>query len=125
MFSLDKKINIKEDIAPVKKIFYKKEDMTRLFQKVKLSPSIGRRKARCKAMQKALNSSPYGSEQYRCYDTKPDNCRIYNMPAEPCWFQYVPWADGQDGLMLRSSRVILISKLTGRILYDGPANDEG
>ncbi len=36
-----------------------------------------------------------------------------------------PWNDGNDGLMLRSSRVLLISKHAGEVLHDGSANDEG
>lgn len=36
-----------------------------------------------------------------------------------------PWGDGLDGLALRSSRVILIVKYDGRVLFDGSANDEG
>ncbi|MDD5476134.1 MAG: hypothetical protein PHU03_06430 [Syntrophales bacterium] len=62
---------------------------------------------------------------WECYEDQPANCRIYNMPKEPCWFVYVPWGDGYDGCMLRSSRVILVSKQTGKILYDGSAGDEG
>jgi hypothetical protein len=45
--------------------------------------------------------------------------------TELCWWVYAPWNDGWDGWMLRSSRVMLISKRTGAILYDGSAGDEG
>lgn len=41
------------------------------------------------------------------------------------WYVYVPWCDGLDGSALRSSRVVVVSKVGGRILYDGSANDEG
>lgn len=54
---------------------------------------------------------------------KPDNAHIFNAPTEPAWYVFCPWNDGH--LMLRSSRVIAISKRTGRVLYDGSANDEG
>lgn len=47
------------------------------------------------------------------------------MPTEPSWRIYAPRGDGLDGKMLRSSRIILISKESGRVLYDGSANDEG
>ncbi|WFB36804.1 putative molybdenum carrier protein [Kiritimatiellota bacterium B12222] len=50
---------------------------------------------------------------------------IYGKPTDPNWVIRAPWNDGKDGTMLRSSRVILISKLTGEILHDGEANDEG
>ena len=56
---------------------------------------------------------------------KPINCHIYGMPNEPSWFVRSPWNDGRDGVILRSSRILLISKTTGKILYDGSANDEG
>ena len=49
---------------------------------------------------------------------------LYNAPKEPCWTIYAPWYDGYDGSMLRSSHVILVSKQTGEILYDGSAHDE-
>ena len=65
------------------------------------------------------------SEHFECVDPFPENCRIYNMPTEPCWYIHAPWGDGLDGSMLRSSRVFLISKESGKVLYDGSANDEG
>ena len=61
-----------------------------------------------------------------CHGAKPDDCRIYNTPSEPCWYIYVPWNDDNNGMVvLRSSRVILVGKLTGMIHYDGSAGDEG
>ena len=59
------------------------------------------------------------------FSAKPDNLHVYNMPIEPSWFVYAPWGDGWDGRALRSSRVILVSKRNGALLYDGSANDEG
>ena len=61
-----------------------------------------------------------------CHGAKPDDCRIYNTPSEPCWYVYVPWIDDNNGMaVLRSQRVILVGKLTGMIHYDGSAGDEG
>lgn len=60
-----------------------------------------------------------------CHGTKPENCRIYKAPSEPCWYIYVPWPDDNGMVVLRSSRVILVGKLTGIIHYDGSAGDEG
>ena len=51
--------------------------------------------------------------------------RFYNRPLEPHWIIHAPWLDGLDGSCLRSSRVILVSKISGRVLYDGDAGDEG
>jgi hypothetical protein len=62
--------------------------------------------------------------QFKCYSQKPDNCRIYGIKIDqPCWYVYAPWGDGL--LTLRSSRVIVISRRNGEILYDGSAGDEG
>lgn len=60
-----------------------------------------------------------------CHSTKPHNFHIYNSASEPCWYIHAPWGEGMDGAMLRSSRVILVGKLTGTIHYDGSAGDEG
>ncbi len=60
-----------------------------------------------------------------CYGTMPLNCRIYKATSESCWYIYVRWNEGKDGLAIRSSRVILVGKLTGTIHYDGSAGDEG
>lgn len=51
---------------------------------------------------------------------------IYGGPiAEPAWFVLVPWFDGHDGNSLRSSRLIVLAKIDGHVLYDGSAHDEG
>lgn len=60
-----------------------------------------------------------------CHSTTPTACNIYSAPSEPCWYIYTPWNDGKDGMMIRSSRVILVGKLSGAIHYDGSAGDEG
>ena len=53
----------------------------------------------------------------------PSNCNLYNPPTEPCWYAYVPHNDGICAL--RSSRIVLMSRATGKIIYDGSAWDEG
>ena len=62
---------------------------------------------------------------FKCYDTLPPECKIYPLPEEPCWFIRCPWGDNLDGRVLRSGRLIAISRRTGQILYHGPAFDEG
>ena len=62
---------------------------------------------------------------YCIHSGKPDNARIYDEPTEPSWYVFVPWNDGIGDFMLRSSRILAISKQTGKILFDGSANDEG
>ena len=55
----------------------------------------------------------------------PPNVIVYGgLPSEECWHiscSYHPC----DPTMITSSRLICISKNTGRILFDGSANDEG
>ena len=51
---------------------------------------------------------------------------IYNFPAEVLqdfWIAYVKRSDRR--MMLESSTVVLVSKLTGDIAYVGTAGDEG
>ena len=68
-------------------------------------------------------ANPPGSIQVS--STKPERLNIFNMPTEPCWYASVPWGDGRDGTMLRSSRAVLVCMNSGRVLYDGSAGDEG
>ena len=58
-------------------------------------------------------------------DAKPEGCRIFNTPAEPCWFIRCPWSDGSEESALQSRRLVIISRMTGRILYNDSAHDEG
>lgn len=60
-----------------------------------------------------------------CQDDEPARFTIYNKPAEPCWWIVAPWSDEHAVLALRSSRVVLVGRRTGVVLYDGSANDEG
>ncbi len=60
-----------------------------------------------------------------CHGRKPANFHIYSNMQEPCWWIVAPWGDGKDGTIIRSSRVIVIGKRTGRVYYDGAAGDEG
>jgi len=60
-----------------------------------------------------------------CHSRKPAQFNIYANFPEPCWWVQVPWNDEKDENVIRSSRVIVIDRQTGKILYDGPAGDEG
>jgi len=80
---------------------------------------------RQRALHIAAKACKCNSKWLTIHGTRPDSCHLYTAPTEPCWFVYAPWGDGKDGFMLRSSRIILISKFNGAILYDGSANDEG
>ena len=82
-------------------------------------PSLAKRKALARAQEHCLPSL------FEFRHAKPsDQPVLYNAPKEDCWTIYAPWLDGKGGSMLRSSRIIMVSKKTGEILYDGSANDE-
>lgn len=82
---------------------------------------------RKKAIKIAAKASIPDTTEFNVYETMPENINVYMIktPTEPCWYVFAPWGDGVDGAMLRSSRIIIISKKTGCISYDGSANDEG
>lgn len=64
------------------------------------------------------------SGEFECHSQKPENYSFYiTYPNQPCWYVFANWND--EIIALRSSRVIVISRLTGKILYDGSAGDEG
>lgn len=65
------------------------------------------------------------SKIYQISSHRMGNINVYNPPQKPCWYIFCSWGDDKDGVILRSSRLILVSKITGEILYDGSANDEG
>lgn len=97
--------------------------MKALFHRLRiwLFPPVSRRGAIAIARE---HSTPAHSA-FRVCGRKPANTNIYNLPTEACWFVFAPWGDGKDGIMPRSSHVILVSKVSGQGLYDGSANDEG
>lgn len=84
-------------------------------------PPVSKKKA-VKLVRRALASE---STDITVLDTPPLNIRLYQPPKEPCWYLFAPWQDGMDGKAIRSSRLLLLSKRSGEILYDGSANDEG
>lgn len=62
-----------------------------------------------------------------CHSAQPENCTPFMacVPTEPCWYVYAPWDDEEEVFALRSSRLILVGKLTGTIYHDGSAGNEG
>lgn len=77
-----------------------------------------------KALRLAADHAGVPETDLNQWIVRAETPKLYNPPAEPCWPVYCPWNDGKPP-MIRSSRVILVSKLTGKILYDGSASDEG
>lgn len=79
-----------------------------------------------KALDIAQEATKAERSRLEILGTNPGNLRIYNGgPSEPAWYVYAPWGDGLDGMMIRSSRIVIISKKTGKILCKGRACDEG
>ena len=90
--------------------------------KVYSFPPVTRQKA-LDIASKALGQSD-ASEPLICHGRKPKRFNIYDSFSEPCWWVVVPWNDKQVNV-LRSARVMVIGRQTGRVLFDGPAGDEG
>lgn len=72
------------------------------------------------------------------YDDNGPDWGIYSQPGDKWitynhdfkdfnkyWFVSCPWYDGFDEGVLRSSRVIVVSRKTHEILFDGSVQDEG
>ncbi len=88
--------------------------------KIKKFPPITKQKA----LEIAAQVCKTDRREFHCYSKKPENFTIYAaFPDEPCWYVSAAWDDALH--MLRSSRVIVISRMTGKVFYDGSAGDEG
>ncbi|MCP5537545.1 MAG: hypothetical protein H7A51_15090 [Akkermansiaceae bacterium] len=87
----------------------------------RLFPPLGKRRA----MRIAMRHCQPELESFKHCSASIDQLNIYCKPTEPCWLIYAPWLDGRDREVLRSSRIIMVSKSSGEVLYDGSANDEG
>ena len=84
--------------------------------------------SRNQALQIAAQAlaDPSDVEFLVCQDMTPSMLGgLYRTTSEPCWYISAPWDDHKRVWALRSSRVILVGKLTGMIHFDGSANDEG
>ncbi|MEN9573395.1 MAG: hypothetical protein RL514_1250 [Verrucomicrobiota bacterium] len=55
-------------------------------------------------------------------DGKHARMSVYNLPTENAW---VVFKNSRELLALRSSEAVVVCKRTGRVLYEGPANDDG
>jgi len=89
--------------------------MKRLF--FNLFPLVSRKRA-LKIAAKASSPAP---EELECYDSKPDSVVTYGGPSdsEPCWWIPICYGDRVGG-----GRIIVVSKRTGKILYDGDDGGE-
>jgi hypothetical protein len=59
---------------------------------------------------------------YMVTEILPSNCNAYNAPKN-CW--YVLCSYNTTPYILCSSRLLCIDKVTGEVVYDGSAGDEG
>ena len=87
--------------------------------RLRFFPPVSRRKA----VQIAIENGIPASHTDPVFGKRPASVHIYTPTNEPCWFIYPPWNDGR--VMLRSSRIVLVTKETGKVVYDGGAGDEG
>jgi hypothetical protein len=55
-------------------------------------------------------------------DGKRAGLAVYGLPREGVW---IVFKESRGVPALRSAEITAICQRTGRILYDGPANDEG
>ena len=83
---------------------------------------ITRAEARRRAEQHVLNRLFKGA---KVRDGAEVRLGIYpsgNWKAAEVWIVY---KNTDDSMALKSSDIIVVSKRTGRVLYDGPSGDEG
>jgi len=85
-----------------------------------LLPPVSRKKALCIAVQRCEKNG----DQCHLWPKDLAQPMVYK-PEEPYWTIWAPQADRLEEFTLRCSRVIMVSKLTGEVLWDGTANDEG
>jgi hypothetical protein len=58
------------------------------------------------------------------YSERPDYFRGYATAGiEDCWYVYCRMSDEET--ILKANRVICVSKSTGKVVWEGSANDEG
>ena len=91
--------------------------------KVRLFPPVTQRMAQ-EIAREAL-AQPVVYEPLICHGRKPAHFSVYASFPEPCWWVEAPWNGEHGQPVIRSSRVIVIGRQSGTILYDGTAGDEG
>lgn len=82
---------------------------------IKLFPPITKQQALDIAAQVCKGDK----KEFKCYSVEPSHYVLYvYWPDQPCWYIDVPW-DDDNPLVLRKDRAIVISRITGKILYNG------
>jgi hypothetical protein len=80
-------------------------------------PSVSKEKASQIIREHLIQEIP---KEFEIYDGVPFGIKYYNMSKEPCWTVLISLGANQ----LSASRMICVSKKTGKIIYDGQTNDE-
>ncbi|MBK7813139.1 MAG: hypothetical protein IPJ52_01920 [Rhodocyclaceae bacterium] len=80
--------------------------------KIRLFPPVTRSAALEIARQSLSQSASQAS--LICYGRKPASYNIYASLPEPCWWIVIPWNDGKEGFVIRSSRVIAVGRANGQ-----------
>ncbi|NLG35195.1 MAG: hypothetical protein GX548_07565 [Lentisphaerae bacterium] len=68
------------------------------------------------ALQIAFRTCTPDCHRLECFETLPEECRIFAKPEEPCWYVQCPWGDHMESRMLRAGRLMIISRRTGQVL---------
>ncbi|MFM8468798.1 MAG: hypothetical protein ACKODH_02325 [Limisphaerales bacterium] len=84
-------------------------------RKLPMAAAEARRRAVRRVVRRTLT-------HLRVPDGKHADMSVYDLPRESVW---VVFKQARGVPALRSAEVIVVCQRTGRILYDGPANDEG
>jgi len=85
----------------------------------KAARSVSAAEARRRAIRHVVRQMFGGA---KVVDGKHAGMTAYDLPTEAAW---VVFKNSRGEPMLRSSEIVVVCKRTGRILYEGPANDEG
>jgi len=94
--------------------------MTKLLHRLQ---RLFHRVSRRAAVEIAREACLPDSASLRVLDCDPASLCIYDLPKEPFWIVSVPTDYG--AVALQSSRVVLVSKATGKVLFSGRAYNEG
>lgn len=60
---------------------------------------------------------------WKCTNQKPSAMYLPFELKEPCWFVWMPY--DRNWNVLRDSYVVIVSRVTGMVLGEGTAGDEG
>lgn len=77
----------------------------------------------CKILLTYIEKKKPSIAIFEVSETLPTRCNPYGLPTEDCWF--IVYSVNKPPGLISASSVAAISKKTGKVIYDGSANDEG